>query len=167
MLIRRIHEPTALARQCDVIARIRCGRIVMRSGVLDRIESHWMRHPVSVAQVWWQQHFARDEGDQCMLDFHIPRGMPRFITLDYIRSGRGTSYRTFLGACRVLDEVARRRSSLAIVAHLTNQQLSDRLMTRLGWHRHMPHWPGRHFIRRFYDGHPDPKIDRYLTPVMD
>jgi hypothetical protein len=36
------------------------------------------------------------------------------------------------------------------------------LLQRQGWERHLQHWSGRHWIRRFYDGYPDSGIERYL-----
>lgn len=132
----------------NAISRIRCGRIVMREGRLERIEQHWLRSPVSVAQVWWQAKFAALEGDVCCLDYHVPRGMSAFVTLDYVRSGDATRYATAIGAFQVLDEIARLRKSYAIVAHVSNSRITDRHLKRAGWERHLLDWPGRHFIRR-------------------
>ncbi len=92
--------------------------------------------------------------------------MPQFLTLDYIRSGRRAGYTSFLAASHVLDEIARLRGAVAIVAHVSNAGISDRLLERLGWQRHLPHWSGRHWIRRFYEGYPDSAIDRYLPPSV-
>ena len=116
-----------------------------------------------MAQVWWQGRFGRGDDEVCWLDYHQPWGMPRFLTLDYIHSGRRAGYRTFLGACHVLDEIARLRGAVAIVAHVSNASISDRLLQRLGWQRHLQHWSGRHWIRRFYEGYPASVIDRYLS----
>jgi len=159
MLVRRKFQSLADAQKW--LGTLRAGRILMRHGRLECIEQHWISSPVSIAQVWWESHYGRLDGDVCRLDFHIPRGLPSFITLDYIRSGHGSSYRTFVGACHVLDEIARIRRADAIVAHVTNGQLSDRLLTRLGWQRHMPQWRGRHFIRRFYGQYPPSVVHRY------
>jgi len=145
----------------ETLRTLRSGRILMRGGRLEAIQKHWVSSPVSIAQVWWESRHGRLGGDVCRLDFHIPRGLSNFITLDYIRSGRGASYKTFVGACHVLDEVARIRGADAIVAHVTNGQLSDRLLHRLGWQRHMPDWRGRHFIRRFYGQYPPSMVHRY------
>ncbi|MCM2371334.1 hypothetical protein [Aporhodopirellula aestuarii] len=145
---------TDIQSQSTSIAAITRGRIIMRAGRLVAIEQHWLRSPVSVAQIWWESNHGRLRGDECLLDYHIPRGLPSFITLDYIRSGSETQYKTFIGACHILNEVARLRRADAIVAHVTNVRISDRLLQRLGWQRHLEHWKGRHYIRRFYDGYP-------------
>ncbi|WP_146577007.1 hypothetical protein [Neorhodopirellula pilleata] len=152
---------TDFDRDDDAIARIRCGRIVMEHGKLVSVERHLWSSPVSIAQVWWESERGRIRGDVCYLDYHIPRGLPQFITLDYIRSGQQTRYRTFIGACHILNEIAKRRQSAAIVAHVTNARISDRLLQRQGWERHMPQWRGRHFIRRFYEGYPSVDLTRY------
>lgn len=148
------HRYSDLSSQSGNIARITRGRIVMRAGRFVAIEEHWARSPVSIAQIWWQSNHGRLRGDECRLDYHIPRGLPSFITLDYIRSGTQTQYQTFVGACHILNEIARLRRSDAIVAHVTNGRISDRFLARLGWERHQEHWRGRHFIRRFYSGYP-------------
>jgi len=147
----------------DLIRRWRCGRIVMQAGKLVRVERRWLTGGVSMAQVWWQTRFGRDDDDRCCLDYHQPLGMPAFLTLDYIRSGRKAGYKTFIGACHVLDEIARMRGASAIVAHVSNGGISDRLLERVGWQRHLEHWSGRHWIRRFYDGYPQSGVERYLA----
>ena len=147
----------------ELIRRWRCGRIVMQAGRLLRIQRRWWTGSVSVAQVWWQSRYGRGEDDRCWLDYHQPIGMPGFLTLDYIHSGKTAGYKSFLGACHVLDEIARLRSANAIVAHVTNAAISDRLLTRLGWQRHLEHWSGRHWIRRFYDGYPENNIQRLIA----
>ncbi|MEM9366842.1 MAG: hypothetical protein AAGD07_12685 [Planctomycetota bacterium] len=141
---------------------MRAGRIVMEQGKLVRLESHAFRSPASIAQIWWESKRGALRGDICLLDFHAPRGLNGFLTLDYIRSGDGTRYQTFVGACHVLDEIAKARNSDAIVAHVTNVRISDRFLGRLGWQRHLPHWRGRHWIRRFYGDYPCSQLARYV-----
>lgn len=116
-----------------------------------------------MAQVWWQSRNGRPDDDLCWLDYHQPFGMPTFLTLDYVRSGRRAGYRTFIAACNVLEEIARIRGACAIVAHISTASISDRFMERQGWERHLQHWSGRHWIRRFYDGYPEPRLHRYLA----
>ncbi|MFK8111731.1 MAG: hypothetical protein AB8B91_06000 [Rubripirellula sp.] len=146
------------------IRRWRCGRIVMQAGRLVEIQRRLACGSVSVAQVWWQSKYGRNDDDICWLDYHQPFGMSAFLALDYVRSGTRSGYKTFIGACHVLDQIARIRGTSAIVAHVTNGNISDRLLERTGWEQHLAHWKGRHWIRRFYDGYPDPsQIDRYVA----
>ncbi|MCA9136525.1 MAG: hypothetical protein KDB00_07195 [Planctomycetales bacterium] len=147
----------------ELIRRWRCGRIVMQGGKLIRIEKRWITGSVSMAQVWWQSRYGRPDDDLCWLDYHRPWGMPAFLTLDYVRSGRAAGYKSFVGACHVLHEIARIRGASAIVAHVSNGSISDRFLQRMGWERHLHHWSGRHWIRRFYDGYPQMGIERYLA----
>lgn len=144
------------------IRQWRCGRIVMRAGKLIEIQQRFLCGNVSVAEVWLQAKFGRRDDDCCWLDYHQPLGMPSFLTLDYIRTGTLASYKTFIGACQTLDEIARIRSTAAIVAHVTNRNISDRLLLRHGWESHMERWKGRHWIRRYYDGYPRSRINRLI-----
>ena len=144
------------------IRKWRCGRIVMRDGKLVEIQHRLCCGSVSVAQVWWQARYGRSDDTICWLDYHQPFGMPGFLTLDYVRSGHQAGYKTFVGACHLLDEVARIRGATALVANVTNGNISDRFLQRMGWEQHMQKWSGRHWIRRFYDGYPQRTLDRYL-----
>ncbi len=148
------------------IRQWRCGRIVMRGGKLVEIQHRLLCGNVSVAEVWLQAKFGRRDDDCCWLDYHQPFGMPSFLSLDYIRTGSLASYQTFIGACHTLDEIARIRSTGAIVAHVTNRNISDRLLMRHGWERHMERWKGRHWIRRYYDGYPKSRIHRFIDNAV-
>lgn len=147
----------------DQIRRWRCGRIVMRDGRLVEIQHRLICGSVSVAQVWWQAKYGRSDENVCWLDYHQPLGMPAFLTLDYVRSGTSAGLKTLIGAGHVLDEIARLRGVSAMVAHVTNGTISDRLLTRLGWQRHQEQWSGRHWIKRFYDGYPESCWHRYAA----
>lgn len=155
----------AICKPSDDIPRLkrwRCGRIVMRGGQLIEVQRRLSCGSVSVAQVWWQASYGRNDDDVCWLDYHQPFGMPGFLTLDYVRAGTKAGYKSLVGACHVLDEIARLRGTTAIVAHVTNGNISDRFLRRLGWQRHVEHWRGRHWIRRFYQGYPESSVNRYL-----
>ncbi len=144
------------------IRRWRCGRIVMQNGHLLHIKKRLMCGSVSMAQVWWQAKYGRMRDDICWLDYHQPMGMRGFLTLDYVRAGELAGYKTFVGAIHVLNEIARVRGATAIVAHVSNQTISDRFLERQGWERHLENWSGRHWIRRFYEGYPESVLHRYL-----
>ncbi len=139
--------------------------IVMRGGRLVEIQHRMSVGNVSVAQVWWQAKYGRADDDTCWLDYHQPFGMPGFLTLDYVHSGKSAGYKSFIGAVHVLEEIARVRGALAIVAHVTNGNISDRFLHRIGWEQHLSNWKGRHWIRRFYDGYPESSLGRYLADV--
>lgn len=143
----------------------RCGQIVTDAGKLVTIRHRPWPCAGSVAQVWLHARVTRWNDDRCVLDYHQPLGMRGVLTVDLIRSGERAQYQTFSAAVHLLDEVARIRKCKALVANVSNASLSDRLMTRFGWERHLEHWPGRHWIKRFYDGYPPSRLDRYV-PVQ-
>ncbi|NND98776.1 MAG: hypothetical protein HKN47_15760 [Pirellulaceae bacterium] len=158
-----VNDPTTGAAQ---LRKWRYGRIVMRDGRLVEIQRRLSCGSVSMAQVWWQAKYGRSDDTICWLDYHQPFGMPAFLTLDYVRSGSQAGYKTFVGACHVLNEIARIRGAQAIVAHVSNGNISDRFLQRMGYERHMQNWSGRHWIRRFYDGYPESVLHRYISPAQ-
>lgn len=131
------------------VARLRCGRIEVTDGRLVAVHPRRMVAAASVAGVWWDIFAGRGDHQRCEIDFHVPRGMPAFVTLDYIRAGRRAGYANFRRAVRTLEQIAIIKGSHAIVAHVTNPMITDRLLTRLGWQEHCLNWRGRHWIRRF------------------
>lgn len=159
----RLDFTTDLVRDASKIRRWRYGRILMKAGRLVEIQRRLTCGSVSIAQVWWQAKYGRSDDDVCWIDYHTPLGMPSFLTLDYIRAGTYAGYQSFCGACHLLDDVARIRGASAIVAHVSNGNISDRLMIRMGWERHLQDWCGRHWIRRFYDGYPPSSLARYTA----
>ena len=60
----------------------------------------------------------------------------------------------FYAATLVLDAIAELKHINAIVCHVTNERITDRLLHRWGWEEHCQDWPGRHFIKRFYGNYP-------------
>ena len=152
-----------LQQASAALRRWRRGRIVVESGRFHEVQLRVGLGSVSIAEVWWYARFGRPRKDICWLDFHQPWGMPGFLTVDYVRSGSGTSLKSFLGACHVLDQIAEIRQTQAIVAHVSNASISDRLLQRLGWEEHLEHWSGRHWIKRFYHGYPNHSVSRYFT----
>ncbi|TWU46301.1 hypothetical protein Poly51_56970 [Rubripirellula tenax] len=159
----RLDSTTDPIHDAEKLRKWRYGRIVMRGGAFVEVQRRLTCGSVSMAQVWWQAKYGRNDDDVCWIDYHQPLGMRSFLTLDYIRAGTLAGYKSFIGACNVLDEVARIRGANAIVAHVSNGNISDRLLTRLGWERHLLSWKGRHWIRRFYDGYPPSTLHRYAN----
>ncbi len=140
-----------LATQTDAVATIRTGRIVICDGRVDHVQRHLLPHAASVSTAMCIAAGWRPAGDVVWIDYHVPRSAPGYLTVDLVRSGDAATYRTLRAAAAALDRLAGLRGAAGIVAHVTNASISDRAMTRLGWTRHLPHWSGRHFIRRFPD----------------
>jgi hypothetical protein len=95
-------------------------------------------------------------GNRCRLYYNQPRGHDSFLVLNYVESTANASLATFRLSLTVLDEVARIKQSDAILAHISNPRISDRLLARWGWAPHCHGRRGRHFIKRFYGRYPAP-----------
>ncbi len=112
------------------------------------------------AAIWGAIKNNSTSHDRCQIYFNQPIGHRKFIALKYIESSTGTTLATLWRAMQTLDEVARIKRTDAILGHVTNQRISDRLMERWGWERHLTKNKGRHFIKRFYGKYPgDQKTD--------
>ncbi|MBM4093584.1 MAG: hypothetical protein FJ276_29875 [Planctomycetes bacterium] len=99
----------------------------------------------------------RSAGNHCWLYYNQPRRHRRFLALKYVVSSNLATFATFRAALVVLDEIARLKSSDAIVCEVRNHRISDRLLARWGWEPHVPSSARRHFIKRFYGRYPDPE----------
>jgi hypothetical protein len=95
-------------------------------------------------------------GNRCLLFYNQPRQSSSFLALKYIVSSRQCSFKTFRGATIILDEIARLKGTDAIVCEVRNLRISDRLLQRWGWERHLASSRRRHFIKRFYGTYPEP-----------
>lgn len=106
-----------------------------------------------------RSHDQGDIKDHCRLYYNQPFFHKRYLALKYVVSTHGTSFRSFRLATRILDEVARIKNTDAIVCEVTNPSISNRLMKRWGWEKHLQDRPSRHFIKRFYGDYPESMID--------
>lgn len=142
---------TRVSEDRQLLARRRMGKIITEGGQVLAITGRWWPYSANLARVWWDQRFGSLRGNRCELYYHQSGG---FLTLSYVHSGPGTTLSTLYAATLVLDEIARLKSSVAIVCHVTNRRISNRFFHRWGWQEHCLAWSGRHFIKRFYDGYP-------------
>ncbi len=142
----------------DALRRRAYGVIVMEAGRLRAVH----------LRPWPKLFAARDlcgpgrrlgglaDQDACWLYYNQPRRHPRFLALKFVVSSRHATLATFRGALVVLDEIARLKGSDALVADVRNLRISDRLLRRWGWERHLATSRRRHFIKRFYGTYPAP-----------
>lgn len=144
---------TRFSAQQNLLRRRQCGHIVVEHSRLVAIYARWWPYFGNLLQAACDQR-CRHQMDRCELYFHVPWTAPHFLTLSYIRSGIKTTPATVMAACKVLEEIAKLKNSVAIVSHITNDRISDRVMERWGWETHCPSLPGRHFIKRFYGKYP-------------
>lgn len=145
---------TAIASSREVLRQRRAGRIVTRSGRLQAVYGRWWPYSGNLLRVQLDTLFPSSDEDRCELFYHVPSSAAGFVTLDYVHSGPRTSLASCYAATLVLDEIATLKQSNAIVCHVTNRRISDRLLTRWGWQAHCQHWKGRHFIKRLYGNYP-------------
>ena len=138
----------------DSVRRWRAGVIIAEEGDLRAVKRRWFGKRKSYLGVHLagRLEHAWFPGDVCRLFYHQPFSTPDFLTLSYVVSGRDCRFATFRRAVRVLDEIAELKGTWAIVCHLSNRRISDRLLQRWGWTEHCLNMRGRHYIKRFSNG---------------
>ncbi|MGM0487189.1 MAG: hypothetical protein ACQESR_10555 [Planctomycetota bacterium] len=161
-----VHDPQQDAK---VLRRRAYGVICIEDERLQRILLRPWPKLSSVPEIvllgtWFHD---RASGNRCWLYYNQPFQHRNFLALRYVVSSRYASFRTFRGALVVLDEIARIKQSDAIVCEVSNPRISDRLLRRWGWERHVHASRRRHFIKRFYGTYPDPGEARRLIPDKD
>lgn len=147
-----------LRRHADLLRRRAYGVIIMEAGRLRAIHLRpWPKLFAGRDLVGPGRRLDRQPGlDACWLYYNRPRRHPRFLALKYIVSSRHATFATFRGALVVLDEIARLQGADALIAEVRNLRISDRLLARWGWERHVATSRRRHFIKRFYGTYPEP-----------
>lgn len=111
---------------------------------------------LSIRELWpvGDRYHGRGEADRCRLYYNQPRSASQFLSLKYVETTAGTSYKTFRAALTALDALAELKGVDALVCDAANGRLSDRYMRRMGWEPHAPMRWRRNFIRRFYGEYP-------------
>ncbi|MGD9126372.1 MAG: hypothetical protein PVH19_03250 [Planctomycetia bacterium] len=154
MLTRRM--VTDFEGQTDLLRAARYGVIEAVDGQFSRVVLRSWPKLISWPDVLvlGRLHHRRRSGNRCRLYFNQPRRFSSFLSIPYIVSSRGTTYRTVLAALAALDRIAKLKQSDALLCHVVNHALSDQMMERVGWERHCLNRFGRHFIKRFYGEYP-------------
>jgi hypothetical protein len=140
----------------EVIRRRRYGVIEMIDGRLAAVHLRPLPKLISLGEIWLQEMVWRRArlADRCLLYYDQPLRLPKYLALKYVVSSRGATFRTARGAALVLDEIARIKEIDAIVCDAWNHRISDRLLRRWGWERHLLHSRRRHYIKRFHGRRP-------------
>jgi len=150
-----IQSVNLVSEDAEIIRRRRYGVIKMSRGRFVSILFKPWPKVVSLPEVWLGRGFHRlGSDDRCWLFFNEPKSCPGYLSVPYVVSSKGGTLASFHGALEVLDEVARIKRSDAIVCEVSNPGISDRLLARWGWERHVPTSRRRHFIKRFYGEYP-------------
>lgn len=141
----------------EIIRRRAYGIIEVAQGRFSRIVFRPWPKIFTSDEVTWRSQFSHRGliRDACRLYFNQPLAHHNFLALKYIVSHFGTTFGTIRRAMTVLDQIAFIKRTDAIVAHVTSGQISDRLMRRWGWERHLEISTRRQFIKRFYGVYPN------------
>lgn len=134
----------------ETIRRRPYGVIEVQDGRFLRIVFRPWPKLFTADDVLFRGQFSPRRRDACRLFFNQPQNHSRYLALKFIVSDLGTSFASIRRAMLVLDRVAEIKRSDAIVAHVTTDHVSDRLLFRWGWERHLESSGRRHFIKRFY-----------------
>jgi hypothetical protein len=160
-MFRLFQSVHSLTDEAAVLRDRRYGVIEMSDGRLSGVHLRPWPKIISLPEAWWfgGWNHRRLQGDRCWLYYNQPRSCSNYLALRYIVSGREGSLASFHGGLVVLDEIARIKGTDAIVCDVTNSRISERLLSRWGWQRHVLHSPRRHYIKRFYGEYPDAAAD--------
>jgi hypothetical protein len=149
---------TDLAEGAETLRRRRYGVIEVADGRLRRIALRPFPKVVSAPGIslfggWHHEH---RRGDRVRLYYNQPRRFSSFLVLKYVVSARDTRMATVTRAMAVLDEIARRKGSDALLCDVSNWRISTKVLARWGWTPHCPSRFHRHYIKRFYGRYPAP-----------
>ncbi|QDS88172.1 hypothetical protein EC9_23600 [Rosistilla ulvae] len=156
------------------------GVIEVRDGQLKSIRFRPWPTVITRLRVW-QDIRRRAAGgknqDVCHLYYDQLWRQPNFLVLKYVVSSPGTSFATARCAATTLDAIAEIKKSDAIVCEASNARISERLLDRWGWDRHLMSSSRRHYIKRLYPNSPPlrsqqrelkifPSASEHPTPVV-
>ncbi|MEZ6078739.1 MAG: hypothetical protein R3C56_24620 [Pirellulaceae bacterium] len=111
---------TDVAASVELLRVRRSGRIVTQAGRLQAVYGRWWPYTGNLLQAKWDALLRPVASDRCELFYHQAGAEGGFLTLSYVRSGKGTSPTTCYAASLVLDEIARLKQTSAMVCHVTN-----------------------------------------------
>jgi hypothetical protein len=144
----------------ETLRRRRYGIIEVADGRVQRVLLRPFPKIVSAPGIllyggWCHRH---RRGDFLRLYYNQPRRFSNFLVLKYIESSRDTRIATLAAAMAVLDEIARRKRSDALLCDVANWRITTKVLGRVGWTPHCPSRFHRHFIKRFYGSYPVPPV---------
>lgn len=140
----------------DILRTRAYGVIEVARGELVQIQlKPWPKIGSVVEAKWisgWKNR--RQPHDVCRLYYNQPIQHRNYLALTFIESTPNTRLRTLFRSLQILDQIAFLKRSDAILAEISNEKISDRLMERFGWQRHLERKRQRHWIKRFYGEYP-------------
>ena len=140
----------------DLINRVPYGMIEAAAGEFQFVQLRPWPKLISGLEAMWQGVLShrRVHRDRVQVWYNQPRAHRNFLALSYGLSAIGTTRATIRAAHQSLDRIAEIKQSDAILCHVTNRRITDRVMHHYGYERHLTQRRGRHFIRRFYGNYP-------------
>lgn len=133
------------------------GVIDVREGSLAGIRLRPYPKLISLPEIWWaERRRSRTRADACRLYYNQPWSCRDFLSVTYAEAQRGASLASIHEALRWLDEIARLKGSLAIVADISNFRITPRALARYGWEPLVQTRWRRPYIKRFYGDYPAP-----------
>lgn len=146
----------------ETIRRRSYGVVEMVAGRLQRISFRPWPKIISMVEANWIGGWTHKalKRDQCLFYFNQPLGHQNFLALKYVVSTFSTTMSTCIRGLKVMDEIARIKKSDAIVCEITNDRMTDQMLERYGWERHLDQNRRHHFIKRFYGEYPDSCQDK-------
>jgi hypothetical protein len=124
----------------------------------------WSRRPSQLEALYWGARVHRRRpGDHCWLYYHQPRRFPNFLVVSYVLSARQTSLATIRVTLGLLDLLAKRKRTDALLCDVATARISDRALARWGWEPLAPSRWHRRRVKRFY-GHYDVDEDLLAPP---
>jgi hypothetical protein len=130
----------------------RYGVIEVADGALRCIHLRPFPKVATFWEAWLTQQWGltRRSGNCCWMYYNQPRRYPWCLTLQYVVSGRDTTFRTCRRAVGLLDEIARLKRIDTLLCDVSNARISDRLLHRWGWEPHAPMPWHRNYVKRLY-----------------
>ncbi|MCU0713860.1 MAG: hypothetical protein MUC43_17515 [Pirellula sp.] len=114
--------------------------VIIKKRLWPRLASRW--------DVFWDEKFARVDRGSCQVFVSFPKRAPGFLTVNYLRAGHETEYRTLAHAALLVEQIAIARGCQAIVCQVISQRVTPRLMHRWKYVPHAKSLGNGHFIRR-------------------
>lgn len=139
---------SSIVENKKLVSEWRYGTIILRHGDITTIQARWWPRWGSLWGAMSDRVVRTLPDDECRFHYSFPRSATGYMSLLYVHAGEKTSYRTFHRGIVALEEIALLRHARGIVCQVTNDRLTDRMMTRWGYAKHAESLGDNHYIRR-------------------
>ncbi|MEZ6093511.1 MAG: hypothetical protein R3C03_04620 [Pirellulaceae bacterium] len=142
----------SIEENADKIRRHRYGVLTVSNCKLVDIRFRPWPKLISSMEVAWFGKWNHTSSKQaaCRIYYNQPLSHSNYLSLSYIEAAANSGYGNLYRAMSYLDLIAYYKRSDAILCEISNIRISDRLMRRGGWERHLENSRRRHWIKRFY-----------------